>query len=438
MTADRDPMPAGPSVRGPLILGLLALVVLLGGAGLWSVTTRISGAVIASGVIEVEQNRQVVEHPDGGVVADILVKDGDTVAAGAVLIRLDGTLIKSELTIVEGQFFELLARRGRLEAERDDASALQFSPEILAAAPGHRDIADQIDGQRRLFAARRASLANQVAQLEKRRSQIDSQSSGIAAQRRALDTQIALIRRELTDQKALLAKGLAQSSRVLALEREEARLEGQAGELDANRAEAEGRRIETDIQIASLGTQRREDAITQLRDLDYRELELAERRRALTEQVARLEVRAPVAGIVHAMQVTTPRSVLRPADPVLYLVPQDRPLVIAAQIAPIHIDEVAVGQPVSLRLPAFDSRTTPELLGQVSRISADALTDPATHAAYFRAEIELAPDQMARLAGQHLVPGMPVEVYLRTGDRSPLAYLMKPLADFFARAFRES
>ncbi|WP_413872802.1 HlyD family type I secretion periplasmic adaptor subunit [Albidovulum sp.] len=427
-----------PSARGPVVLGLLALALLLCGFGLWSVTTRIAGAVVAGGQVEVEQNRQVVQHPDGGVVAEILVKDGDLVAAGAPLVRLDGTLLDSELAIVEGQFFEILARRGRLEAERDDATRISFPEELVRSGDQDPGIAALMTGQERLFAAKAETEANEIDQLQRRRGQIANQIDGIAAQRAATDSQLVLIGRELADLTALLDKGLTQAGRVLALEREKARLEGVAGELDATRAEAEGKVTEIDIEILKRGSTRREEANSQLRDLGYRELELAERRRALKEQVDRLDIRAPVAGIVHALQVTTPRAVIRAAEPVLYLVPQDRPLVIAARVSPIHVDEVRVGQEVALRFSAFDSRTTPELLGQVSRISADALTDEQSEAAYYRTEVVLGPGELAKLEGHAIIPGMPVEVFIRTGERTPLAYLVKPLAEYFNRAFRES
>lgn len=430
----RDDFP----VRAPMLLGLVTLVLLVGGFGLWATMSRIAGAVVAPGQVEVEQNRQVVQHPDGGVVAEILVKDGDLVAAGTPLIRLDGTLLQSELTIVEGQFFEIVARRGRLEAERDDRTALQFATELTEVAAMRPEIAALIEGQRRLFAARAESQANELAQHQRRLAQIASQIDGIDAQRTALDTQIGLIARELADQKTLLERGLVQVSRVLALERETARLSGQAGELDAARAEAEGRMTETEIGILRLGSARREEASSQLRDLGYRELELAERRRALIEEVARLEIRAPVAGLIHALAVTTPRAVIRAADPVLYIVPQDRPFVIAARVAPINIDEIAIGEPVTLRFAAFDSRTTPELFGQIARISADALSDERNQTSYYRTEVILDAGEAAKLGDLALVPGMPVEVFIRTGERTPLAYLMKPLVEYFNRAFRES
>ena len=430
--------PFRPSARGPILFGLFTLLLLVGGFGLWSTTTKIAGAVVSPGRVEVEQNRQVVQHPDGGVVETIFVKNGDLVAAGDPLIQLDGTLLQSELTIVEGQFFEILARRGRLEAERDDADHLTFPAELTEAAGGRPKIAALMAGQEKLFAARQETTANEIDQLGKRRAQIVNQIEGIGAQRRSTADQLALIGQELEDLKSLLDRGLTQAGRVLALQREKARLDGVAGELDAARAEAEGKVTEIDIEILNRGSTRREEANTQLRDLGYRELELAERRRSLTEQIDRLDIRAPVSGVVHALQVTTPRSVIRAAEPVLYIIPQDRPFVIAAQVAPIHVDEVAIGQDVALRFAAFDSRTTPELFGQVRQISADALTDEVSRSAYYRAEIVLDEGEMAKLGGRAIIPGMPVEVFIRTGERTPLAYLLKPLSEYFNRAFRES
>lgn len=426
------------SSRQPILLGLICIVLLVAGFGIWSMTTTIAGAIVTSGQIEVEQNRQVVQHPDGGVVDEIFVTEAAMVKAGDILIRLDGTTLRSELAIVEGQFYEILARRARLEAERDAAATPVYPAPLRAVAQARPDVANQLDGQTRLFIARRETLAKQSEQLERRNGQILSQIDGVDAQTRALKTQLRLIEQELADVQSLLAKGLAQASRVLALEREQASLEGQLGELASTRAQAQGQMTQIDLEILRLAASRREEANTQLRDLGYRELELAERRRALGEQIQRLEIRAPVSGVVYSLQVTTPRAVLRAAEPVLYIVPQDRPLVIAARIASINVDEVHVGQPVTLRFSAFDSRTTPELNGQIAKVSADAFTDDRTQAQYYRTEISLDQGELAKLGDLELIPGMPVEAYIKTADRTPMAYLLKPFADYFNRAFRES
>ncbi len=427
------------SARRPVLIGLAALLVLLGGFGTWAVMSQLSGAIVAPGRIEVDRNRQVVQHLDGGVVDEILVKEGDSVELGQVMIRLDDKLLLSQYNIAEGQLFEVLARRGRLEAERDGTDTITFAPEIVEAAGSRNDIADLLAGQERLFRARNDSIERETEQLDKRRAQIRDQIVGIKAQQKSLNTQLDLIQEELENQEALLKKGLAQAATVLNLQRTAADLDGTLGELTAAQAQAEGRITEIDIEMLKLGTTRREEAITELRDLQYRELELAEQRRSLREQLDRLDITAPVSGIVYGLQVHTPRSVIRAADPVLYLVPQDRPLVIAARVEPIHIDQIYVGQAVSLRFSALDQRQTPELAGTVRQVSADAFDDDATQASFYRAEIVLDDGQQTRLPdGTVLIPGMPVETFIRTRDRTPLAYLLKPLSDYFVKAFRES
>ncbi|WP_108813617.1 HlyD family type I secretion periplasmic adaptor subunit [Loktanella sp. Alg231-35] len=420
-----------------LTIGALALLVLVGGFGTWAVRAQITGAVITSGQIEVDRNRQVVQHPDGGVVEDILVDEGDTVAAGDLLIRLDATVLKSELAIVEAQLFEILARRARLEAERDNAATLTFSPILLDV--GSDEVRSLMAGQERLFAARVETNRSAVEQFTQQRAQIASQLAGINAQQDALNTQRALIAQELADQQSLLERGLAQASRVLALQREEASLLGTVGDLTAQAAQAAERMTEIDIQILALSSSRREEAITQLRDLQFNELELSEQRRTLRRQLDRLDIRAPVSGVIYGLQVFAPQSVIRAADPVLFLIPQDRPLVIATQVQVIDVDQIYVGQDVTLRFSAFDQRRTPELNGTVTLVSADAFQNENSGQSFYRAEVQLNEGEIERLpADIALIPGMPVEAFVRTADRSPLDYLIKPLADYFTKAFRES
>ncbi|WP_136683313.1 HlyD family type I secretion periplasmic adaptor subunit [Falsirhodobacter xinxiangensis] len=425
------------SARGPLLLGGITLALLVGGFGVWASATHIAGAIVAPGQIQVQQNRQIVQHPDGGVVEQIAVIEGQSVQAGDLLVALDGSDLQSELAIVEGQLFELQARRGRLEAERDEAE-VQFLPDLELIAETRPEVRELMDGQVKLFESRRATLAQQVDQLGRRVDQTRSQIDGIDAQKAALAIQLTLIQQELAAQQGLFERGLAEVSRVLALQREQARLSGEVGSLTASRAEAETRITETEIEILRLGSARREEAITQLRDFAYQELELAERRRALKQKLTRLEIRAPVSGIVLNLAVTTPRAVLRAADPVLYLIPQDRPLVITSQIPTIHVDEVHPGQAVRLVFSAFPSRTTPELDGHVVFVSADALTDEQTGQSYYRAEIVPNEGEVEKLTDLVLIPGMPVESFIQTGQRTPIAYLVKPLSDYFARAMRES
>ena len=425
------------SARRQVTLGVIALVILLGGFGTWAATANISGAIIASGRVAVEDNRQVVQHPDGGVVAALDVREGDRVEAGQALIRLDDRLLRGEARIVGDQLAEVSARAARLSAERDGATAIDFDPALLAAAREDEAVAGIVAGQRTLFDARRVSTETQIAQLERRKDQIATQVEGTRAQGDALGEQLGFIEEELEASQSLLDRGLAQAPRVLALRREQAALLGTVGELAATAAGLEGRATEIDIEIEALRARTREAAISELRDLRAREAELRERAATLAERLDRLEIASPVTGIVYDLQVFGERAVIRPAEPVLYVVPQDRPLVIQTEVEPIHIDQVFPGQPVVLRLPAFDARTTPELQGRVLRVSPDAFVDQATGRAFYAAAVTPDPGETDKLQGQPLLPGMPVEAYLRTEDRTPIAYLVKPLSDYFTRAFRE-
>jgi HlyD family type I secretion membrane fusion protein len=424
------------SSRRPLTLGILALVILVGGFGGWAGTAQITGAVIVSGLIEVDQNRQIVQHQDGGIVTHILVDEGDVVEKGDLLVRLDAQDLQAALAVVEGQLFEILARRARFEAERDSTGELIFDPLLDEGNP--ETVANLKAGQTNLFNARLDTNARRTEALSNRKDQIASQIRGILAQQNALGTQLGLIDEELSNQKALLDRGLAQASVVLNLQRETARLQGQTGELAASAGGAEERIIEMEIELLSLETARREEAITLLRDLQFHELELRERRTTLVRQLARLEIRAPVSGIIYGLQVFGSGVVIQPADALLFIVPQDRPLVIAAQVAPTDIDMLTIGQEVAVRFSALDQRTTPELYGKVALVSADAFTDNANSASYYRAEITLNDGELARLpSNATLIPGMPVEAFIRTADRTPFNYLIRPLSDYIARTFRD-
>lgn len=426
------------SAARPLFWGFLTMALLIGGLGGWSVLTTLAGAIIAPGQIEVSQNRQIVQHPDGGVVAEILVTEGATVKAGDILIRLDGNQLRSEIAIIENQLFEIGARRARLEAERDEAVGIEYPASLLAVVSDREDVAELVDGQTSLFAAHKEALDQAVEQRQERIEQIASQIEGIEAQASAADTQIALLSAELETQKELLAKGLTQAASVSGIQGQLAQAQGRAGELKAALAEAAGRITEIKIEITGLATQQREEAEAELRDVIARELELAERQRSLSERIARLDIRAPAAGIVLELQVTTPSSVIRPAEPLMYVVPQDRPLLVAVRVAASHVDEIRPGQEVRLVFSSLPTRTTPELSGRVTLVSADALIDERSGAAFFRTEIAIDPEEMQRLEGVKVVPGMPVDAFIRTADRTPLSYFLKPFTDYFRKALRET
>lgn len=431
-----QPGPTFPA-RGFLIFGVIILTLLLGGFGQWAVRAEIAGAVIASGEVKVDQNRQIVQHTDGGEVERVLVEEGDRVEAGDVLLRFDPKITRSELSIVENQLFEMMARRGRLEAERDGKDTIFYGAELTALRKDRPEVAELMQGQRRLFEARRQSLMDEAEQLRRRKAQSGEQVTGIEAQRTALSEQIGLLEQELSSKQSLLDRDLVKNSDVLRLRREASRLRGENGELAAKRGEAKGRMTEIDMRILNLQTKRREEAIARLRDTNYRQLELAERRNSLKAKLSRLDLRAPTGGVVYDLQVFGPGSVVKPADPVMYIVPQDRPLVISARVSPINVDEVYPGQNVDLRFPAFDQRHMPDLIGHVAQVSADSFKDERSGQSYFRAEIILDEGELAKLDDQAIVPGMPVQAFIRTGDRTPMAYLIEPLSRYFTKAFRE-
>lgn len=421
----------------PLLVGFGALAILVGVLGVWAVTARLAGAVIAQGVVRVDQNRQVIQHPQGGVVGAILARDGDLVEAGAVLLRLDGTFVQSDLELTEGQLDELRARRTQFEAERDGLDALVFPEDLIAAAASDPTIERLLASQAQFFQARLLTLNQQRAQLAEQIAQARNQIDGIEAQLSAVRVQEDLSRQDLETQQTLLERGLTQAARVSNLQREQARLLGEIGQLETTRAQLFGQIAALQIQDLRLVSTRQEEAVAALRDLEFREIELRERQGRARQTLARMELRAPVSGIVHGSQVFAVQSVIGAGEPVMYIIPQDRPLIILANIEAVQIDQVRLGQPVTLRFSAFDARQSPELTGHVARVSADAFVHEASGISFYQVEIGIDPEELDKLGDQRLVPGMPVEVYIRTSDRSPLSYLTKPLTDYFANAFRE-
>ena len=423
------------SAKLPLTVGFVALILLVGGIGVWSVRTQISGAVIATGMIVVENNRQVVQHAEGGVVGTIDARDGDSVQAGDMLLRLDDTLLQSELAVAELQLIELKARRARLEAERDASDEITFDPVI--AANLNEAASEQIEGQRKLFVARRDTLQQEISQIEERVEQTGNQIAGTEAQLKALGIQQELITEELVGQETLLEKGLVQAQRVSTLRREAARLAGEIGMLTSNVAQLRGEIAAFEIEKLRLSGSRRESAIQELRDIQFRELELTEQKTSLLERLSRLDIRAPVSGIVYGSTVFAEKAVVRPADPLMFVIPQDQPLIVSARVEAIHIDQIHVGQTATLRFSAFNQRKTPEISGTVISVSADVLQDEVTGQTFYQVEVIPLADELPKLEDQVLLPGMPVEAYLKTDERTPISYLTKPFTDYFSRSFRE-
>lgn len=425
-----------PAMRAPLRTGFAALALFCLGFLGWAALVPIGGAVIASGQINVERSRQVVQHPEGGRIATILVAEGDRIRAGQTLVRLDTTDDRAALSLAESQLARLLAEEARLEAERDGKAEITFPPALTALAATDPALAAYGPQERALFQARRAARASELAALALQKRDALAEIAGLDAQAEAVRAQRRLLDIDLRRQTGLLAQGLAQAGHVSDIEREIARLDGMSGGLEATRAQARGRIDNADLQALALDRTRREEALARLRDARAAETDLADRRARLRARIAAADVRAPLDGTILGLQFTSPSAVVRPAEPILFILPSDRPLVVEARIAPSDIDQVATGQLADLRLTAFDSHTTADLMGRVTRISADTLTDGTHGQPFYRAEIELPATEAARADAPRLMPGMPVEIFLRTGDRTALALLADPLTRHFRRTLR--
>ena len=431
------------STRRALTLGFGALAVLVLGVIGWSVFASISGAVIVSGWVASASRNQVVEHIDGGTVSEVLVRDGDSVAAHEVLLRFDDVLPRSQEAILMAQYAELVALRNRLEAEFRGTGGVVWDAELVALAVAEPEVAEILAGQERLFRARELARSGEVAQLRERIGQAGQEIAGLEARAASLNRQRALVGEELTARRKLLERGAVDRSSLLALERTFENLQGLAGANVAAIARTRGRIAEYEVQILQIDTRRVEEAEAQAREAQAKENEVRARLTAVRARLGRLEVRAPVAGEVFGMKVYAPREVVRPGEPVLHIVPAGAELVAVAQLAPIHVDQVYPGQPATLRFSAFPARTTPEFRGRVEQVSADALRDPQSGRSWFQVEVSLGGPadhgggDATESTGLTLTPGMPVEIHIQTGERSPISYLGKPLTDFFLRSLRE-
>ncbi|MCE4222921.1 HlyD family type I secretion periplasmic adaptor subunit [Methylobacterium sp. C25] len=427
---------AQASIRRHLAVALGLSGVLVFGIGGWATFTQISGALIAPGQLVVESDVKKVQHPTGGVVGELLVREGQAVAAGQVLVRLDQTQTRANLDIIVKALDELAARGARDEAERDGAATVMFPPELLEKI-ADPTVARLIDGEARLFVLRITARAGQKAQLRERMAQLREEIGGLTQQAAAKEREIALIQSELAGVRQLYAKNLVPFSRVTLLERDGARLEGERGQLIAQTASAKGKITETELQILQIDQDLRTESGKDLAEIRGKRSELVEKRIAAEDQLKRVELRAPQSGTVHQLTVHTVGGLVTPNEPAMLIVPSADQLAVEARIQPQDIDNVRLDQRAVLRFSAFNQRTTPEIEGVVSRVSADVVTDPKTGASYYTVRIRVLPDQLDRLGGARLVPGMPVESFVQLGERSVLSYLTKPISDQVAKAWRE-
>lgn len=431
-----SPQNVDASVSRFMISGLAVVFFLVGGLGVWAATTEIAGAVVATGVVVVETNVKKVQHPTGGIVGEIHVKNGAHVKAGDLLIRLDETLTRVNLQMITKQLDEFVIRQARLVAERDDADAIVV-PQHLTDRKDEHEIGQIVRGEESLFRTRRQSIDGQKSQLKERSQQLAQEAQGIESQIAAKRREIKLITDELVGLAELAAKQLVTTTKIAALKREKARLEGELGQYVAALAQTEGRKTEIALQIVRLDQDLKTEVVKELREAQSKIAELHERKIAAEDQLRRIEIRAPQNGIVHQLAVFTVGGVIGPGEPIMLIVPEGDRLLVEARIAPKDIDQLYIGQLTRIRFAAFDQQTTPQVNGEVLGISADLSRDQTTGETYFTARITIPEDELAKLGDNKLQPGIPADVQIKTRDRTALSYLMKPLVDQIDKAFRE-
>ncbi|QDW41353.1 HlyD family type I secretion periplasmic adaptor subunit [Bradyrhizobium sp. KBS0727] len=424
------------SIRAHMIVGLAVMLMLAGGFGTWASTVPISGALIAPGSVVVDSNVKKVQHPTGGVVGEVRVRDGDTVKAGDIVVRLDETVVKASLAIVVKTLNGLWARAARLEAEQRGLDKIKFPQQLLEQA-NDPDVRDLIASETKLFEVRVNGRTGQKAQLRERVTQLNEEIAGLTAQEAAKDKEIALVEKELIGVRQLYDQHLVQISRLTTLERDQARLSGERAQYIASRAQAKGKITETELQIIQVDKDMVSEVSKDLRETNDKIGEFVERKVTAEDQLRRIDIRAPQDGMVLQSTVHTVGGVITAGDAIMMIVPQADALSVEAKVNPQDIDKLQIGQKTLLRLSAFNQRTTPELNGAVTRVSADVTTDQRTGQAYYTIRVSMPPEEVARLGDNKIIPGMPVEAFVQTGDRTMFSYLMKPLSDQLMRSFRE-
>ncbi len=427
--------PLRDDLRSTRLMGGIGMLVLLGLLLAWSTTTMIGGAVIATGQAVVRGKPQLVQTLDGGVVASIAVKDGDKVRAGQIVMTLDATLLSTNLNIARGRLAEALARKARLEAEQLGLAAPVFDYPDLPVGP--LETGRHEEGQRQIFQARADVLGGRRDQLAEKLAQLETQITGVQGQIAAKRDQLAYLEKDLKNTASLNEQGLVRQSQLTDLQRTQSEILGQLAVLEADLARTKAARGDSALETLQGERAFKEEVVTELRKVTTETEELMMEIVTRSEQLDRIAVRAPADGVVHQMQAATVGGVVAPGATILEVVPTGRGVDFEMRIDPRSVDQVFPGQVAQVVISAFNSRTTPKIDGVVASVSPGAITDPATGQRYYQVGLTVTPDQLARLGDVVLVPGMPVEAFLQTGDRSVMSYLLEPLTSQFRHAFRE-
>ncbi len=440
--ADVPTTPDGEAVvptnpRPAITTGLVIIAVTFGGFGTWAATAPLNSAVISSGTVKVFSSRQKVQHLEGGIVREILVSNGDRVEAGQTLVRLDQTRALADYARVQGQYDQARTTVARLMAERDDLEDIVI-PEDLTERAGLENVDELIEGQRTMFIARRQSRDGQLSMVNERINQLSEEINGLEAQAAAKSEQIRLIGDELEGLRELHEKGFAPKTRILALERGAAELRGELGDHKARMAQAKVQISEAELEKLQVLKSYKEQVVSELRERQTEMYDLAETLDKARFTLEETDIKAATAGVVVNKQVSAIGQVIRPGELVLEIVPQDDTLIIEAQVRIVDIDNVHKGLPADVQLTAFSQRNTPRIAGEVTYVSADSLVDERTGMPYYTAQISVPEDEVSRIGKDNrLQPGMPAEVFIQTGSRTPLGYLIQPIQESMNRAWRE-
>ena len=432
-----EPPVASSDFRPYMIIGLVSIFLTFGLVGFWSATAPLNQGAIAPGTVSVASNIKQIQHFEGGIVRDILVREGDIVTAGQTLVRLDPTESQANSDAVSNQFYAALAREARLIAERDDAPSISFPQELLDGAKINDSLAKILEDEERSYKEKRLSIKGQIGLLEERYAQLTTQVEGLTAEKSGLEEQVRLIREELVGLRELNAKGFYPKSNILAKEREEASLAGMIGRLTANISQAEQAKGETLLQMEQFLQEQREKVVSDLMGARIDLKSLTERRVVANDRLRRIEVVAPTAGTVQNIKIHTVGGVVRPGEVMMDIVPDNDALIIAAKASPMDIDSISKGQQVEVRFSTLSLRLTPVVMGTVETVSADSLLDEMSGYPYYAVRIVVDETELNDYIRSNLTPGLPVEAIVTTGERTLLEYLIKPLADAFARSMIE-
>lgn len=417
-------------------IGVFAFLFLFVGVGGWLYTASIEGAVIASGTVSVLGKPKTIQHLDGGIVAEIKVKNGDMVQEGDVLIRLDETMLKSNIDIYQNRLREAVSRRDRLKAEEFGRTTIKWDESIFDELSMEPE-SDFRQGQMKMLRARASTRQGQVLQLAEKVDQFNNQIQGLRALRQSKVAQKNILNQELLGLKVLQKDGYASDNRVLALERQVQDITGQLAEHDAEVARVRNSIAETRIQMSQVSREFEQSVLSELREVELSIKDMEQQILATQQQLNRIEIKAPTSGVIHELGIFTINGVIGPGAPVMQIVPQNQKMEFEVNLEPQFIDEIFIGQDARVMFSAFNTRTTPELNATVSRISPSTIVNAETGMGFYVVNVTVSSEELARLNGQQLLPGMPVEVFVTTQGRSPLNYLIKPLTDNIRRSMRE-